>query len=695
MGQGYTEASLDYKSGEGLIITDRFWRNHFDADPNVLGKTFKMHTFDRVVRGVLPPDFRYLSSKAEIYDQLSHYRSKRLPDNRHAHDGQMIARLAPNRSIADAQAQLDALNAQQLSDDPIAQTIKDSDYHTTVASLHEDHVRTMKPVLLLVQGGVLCLLLVGAVNLAGLLLIRASGRTEEIAVRKALGASWWQVTSNTLVETIVLSLTGGALGMMLGAVGIRLTKVLGTELLPLGSQIAFDGRVAIASAIASVVLGICLALPIIWLNLRDKTGAHLQSETRGGTVSRHVQHLRHSFIVAQISIAVVLLCGAGLLAVCLKRTLEEPPGFESEQVLTAQLVLPFDSYPDTSSRLSFIRRLLDQLRPLPGVTHAAVSSGLPFTPDGSISKTIFPEGVDPRSGDSLRAHYYSAVTPDYERAMKIPLLQGRFIRDSDMAEPPRVAVIDETLARQHWPDGNAIGSRFSTTAYSEIDKKIFGPVGSSFVETSAFTVVGIVGNVKHTDLAETKHLGAIYVPLTHSIKLQVILRTAVNPASLAPTVQRLVRQLDPVLPMDNFRTMKSRIDDSLITRRSPAVLAVVFAAVALLLASTGIYGAVAYAVAQRRREIGVRLALGALRQQIGRQFLSIGLRLLVAGGVLGLIGAWAAGRVMQSILFEVPPVHSATLAITFIIMIVVTLLACLLPAMRASRIDPMEALRSE
>ena len=254
---------------------------------------------------------------------------------------------------------------------------------------------------------------------------------------------------------------------------------------------------------------------------------------------------------------------------------------------TTLLVLPFENYPRHASRVTFVNRLLDQLRSIPGVRQAAVSSGLPFTTDGLISKTIFPEGVDPTSGDSLRAHYFSAVTPNYWSAMNISLLQGRFIEDSDTADPARVAVIDEALARQHWPNGNAIGSRFSTTAYSEIDKKIFGAVGSSFEGSSAYTVVGIVGNVKQTDLAETQQLGAIYVPFTHSIKLQLILRAAVPPSALAPSVQRLVRQLDPHLPVDDFKTMQARLDDSLVTRRSPALLAAVFAGGALFVSLPG------------------------------------------------------------------------------------------------------------
>jgi ABC-type antimicrobial peptide transport system permease subunit len=280
--------------------------------------------------------------------------------------------------------------------------------------------------------------------------------------------------------------------------------------------------------------------------------------------------------------------------------------------------------------------------------------------------------------------------------MNIPLLQGRLIEESDVLPgAPRVAVVDQALAHQYWPDTNAIGRRFSTDAYSLYNRKLFGNLGSEFVAKSAYTIVGIVGNAKQTGLAETEELGAVYVPYTQSFQFQFVLRTSLPASVMQPTVEELVRQLDPNLPIDDFRSMQARIDESLVMRRSPAILAVAFAGVSLLLVSIGIYGALAYAVAQRKREIGVRMALGAMPEQIGRQFLSLGLRMLVGGTLLGCFGAWAAGRAMQSFLFQVPSFHMPSIVGTVCVIGVVTLLACLLPSLRAARIDPMEALRSE
>lgn len=695
MGQTFTDTELDYGADQVAIISDRFWRSYWDADPNVLGRTLMMDSKGPItVIGVLPSGFRYLSSNAQIYRPYSHYREKRRPNARHSNDGQMIARLVSGRSIVDAQSELDVFNAQQLSEDPIGATVKDSGYHTWIASLHEDHVRTVQPVLVLVQTGVLCLLLLGVFNLAGLLLIRASARTKEIAVRQALGAGRWHITCTILVETMMLALGGGALGIVFAVYGIRVAGLLGADALPLGQEVRFDGRVAILSILVSIAVGICIAIPIIWLNLRDTINVYLQSETRGGTISRGVQHLRHSFIVSQIAIALVLLCAAGLLGVSLKQTIEKSPGFESRQVLTAELSIASRNYETNASRMALVGRLLDRIRVLPGVSHAAISSGLPFTTDGSVTTTIFTEGSAPASRHSLRAHYISSVSPDYWRTMNIPLLQGRFLDDSDNADPPRVAVIDEALARQHWPEGNAIGRRFSANPFSLYDNRVFGALGSEFAEESAYTVIGIVGNVKQNDLAEIQQRGSVYLPYRHSLRFQVLLRTSVSATAMASTVQRVIREIDPELPIGDFKTMQARIDDSLVTRRSPAILAVVFSGVALLLAAIGTYSVLAYAVSQRRREIGVRMALGATPEQIGCQFLSLGLRLLAVGTLLGCFGAWAAGRAMQSILFEVSSFHVPTFIGMAGVLSLVTLIACLLPALRAARVDPMAALRS-
>jgi predicted permease len=702
-GATFTDAELNYGRDEVAIITDQFWRDSFGSDPNVVGRKFMMDSRVCRVIGVLPAGFRYLSSKAQIYRPLSHFpetrdlvsryspgshtRDGRTPVTRYTararmHDGQMVARLRAGRSMAEAQTQLCIVNDRRLALDPLSETLKTAAYQPRVESLRTAHVASVKPIVLMVQVGALFLLSLGGINLAGLLLIRASSRAKEIAVRQALGARHARLAGEILTETTMLSFVGGVGGVLLAVVGLRLAVSLGIEALPLGADITFDSRTGLMAVIASVTVGIGIGLPIVWLHLRDATNLSLRIETRGATTSHSVQRLRHCLIATEIAAACVLLYGAGLLGISLKRTLDKSPGFKPDRVMTGGLILPWQHYPIDGARVAFVLRLLDQLRAVPGISHAAVSSALPFTKGDSAPRGILPEGFVPAPG-GLRVHYVSEVTRDYARAMGIPLLKGRFIDDADCRnDATKVAVIDEALARIYWPNADVIGQRFCT------DPSVFKP-------ELAYTVIGIVGSVKQRELAETAKLGAVYLPYTDFSNFQIIAHMSASVVGMESTLQKIVHQLDPRLPMADFQPMQTHIDESLITRRSPAILAAVFAGVALLLAGIGVYGVLAYAVSQRRREVAVRMACGATPKLIGRQFLTLGAKLVVLGVAVGTFGAWTAGRAMQSLLVEVPPFHVFTSVATVFAMSLVTLLAALLPAWRAARIHPMEALRCE
>ena len=690
MGRAFTDEQLTYGTDEVAVLTDGFWRSQFGADPHVLGRTFLNDGLTITVIGVLPRDFRFLSSRAEFFRPSSHAPEDRQSDRRHSNNWNMIARLAPaspehgrrGATLADAQAQIDAFNAHQLADDPFPGIVKDSGYHTTVSPLHADYVRTVKPTLVLLQCGVLFLLLIGAVNLANLLLIRASGRAKEMAVRQALGAGRRHIAAEVIVETAVLALGGGLLGLVLGWLGVRLLRSLGAGQLPLGASIAFDAPLAAASLAGAIVVGLVLAVPIIWFSLHAKLAPILQAETRGGTSSRAAQRLRHGFIVAQIALAFVLLSGAGLRGLSLKRVLETPAGFNPDHILTGQLALPWKNYKDDASRRAFVERLLPAIRALPGVTHVAINTNLPFASNTNDS-VITVEGYTPRPSESIRAHYLAAVTSDYWPMMNIPLLRGRLLEDADNGRPLRVCVVDQALADHYWPGVDPIGRRLAQNV--TIDEK------------TATTVVGVVASVKQNELAEPPGHGAVYFPYSvfNSNFFSLRVRASLPPGALAPMVRKAILQLDPELPIDDLRPMQARIDDSLIARRSPAVLAGIFAAAALLLAAIGTYGVLAYAVSQRRREIGVRMALGALPQQILAQFLGLGARLLGVGIILGVVGTWAAGRAMQSVLFGVSGLPLGVLAATAGVMLGVVFFAMFLPSRRAARVNPIDALRSE
>jgi predicted permease len=677
-----SDDQLTYGADEVAVLTDGFWRSHFAADPNVIGRTFINDGITIKVIGVLPKGFHYLSSKAQFYRPSAHDPSDRKPANRHSNNWEMIARLAPGATVAQAQAQVDAFNFEQAKSDPYAQIIKGAGFHTVVAPLREDHVRAVKPTLVLLQFGGLLLLLIGGVNLANLLLIRASSRAKEVAVRQALGASGTRIARDVLAETLLLALCGGLLGVLLGAFGIRLFGTLGINQLPLGSFVTMDGRVAAVALAGSIAVGLLLAVPIIWFNGRMKLAQGLHSEGRSGTAGRAAQRLRHGFIVAQIALAFVLLAGSGLLGLSLKRVLESPVGFNPTGVLTGRIILPWKNYKDDTSRLAFVERLLPAIRSLPGVSQVAVDSDMPFSGPVNDSAVVV-EGYTPRPGDSLRAHYIQCATAGYWPLMGIPLVRGRLLEDGDNHRKPYACVVDRAFAERYWPGENPLGHRID--------------VGATFDKDKAMVVVGEVANAKQMELSEKTEHGTVYIPFDKFDPpgFFVLVRTSLPMAAVGPMLQKEVLHLDPQLPVDDLRLMQTRIDDSLIGRRSPAILAGIFAAMALLLAGVGTYGVLAYAVSQRSREIGVRMALGALPQQVLAQFLGVGAVLLGIGIALGAVGAWATGRAMQGMLFEVGAFPVGVLAATTAVMATVVFFSVYLPSSRAARINPVDALRDE
>jgi putative ABC transport system permease protein len=679
MGRPFAEADMADDSGV-VILADGFWRQRLNSDPNVLGRDLRVNGIPRKVVGVLPPGFRFLSTEAALY--LPYKTGSPQPAARHSGGGgtHMIARLKPGVTIAEAQAQIDAHNTAVEKDGPEAKMMAEAGFRSPVVSLHAHHVRSIRPTLLLMQGGVFFLLLIGAVNLINLLLIRASSRAKEMAIRQSMGASRQHVVRQVLTETVLLTAAGGLLGVVAGAWGTQLLQVLGANRLPLGAHIVFDGWLAAIGLIGAVVLGVVIAVPIAWFNLGSHLANALQSESRSGTINRATQRLRHGFIVAQIALAFVLLAGAALLGLSLKKVMAVSPGFRADHVLAGECTLTWQLAQDP---VGIVDRLLESIRQQPGIAAGGTITNIPLSGD-SGKTAITPKGYVPPPGQSVHGHYSYGVDGDYFTALGIPLREGRFLSSADSHRPERVCVVDEDLARRYWPNGGALG------------QQVFR--GNESDEAKLFTIVGVVGAVKQAELTESQGQGAVYLPYAHRTgdsSVFVVARTSQRPEAFAETLRKLVRAAHPDLAIDNIRSMDTRVAESLIARRSPALLAGIFAGVALLLAAIGTYGVLSYAVAQRTREIGIRMALGAQRKQIGAQFLSLGLRLLVAGTILGLIGAWWAGRAMQSVLFDVPVLPLATLAGAALVMGAVSLVACLIPTRRASRVDPVEALRTE
>jgi predicted permease len=684
IGRTFTDEETTSDTDHVAILSDAYWRQRYNADPNVIGQKVRVNSVPRTVIGVLPPSFRFLSSDARLYLPLASRPEDRLPSRRHSGGNviQMIARLKPDASLAQAQSEIDAQNAALEVDDPQAKMIADAGFRSLVVPLHADHVGAIRPTLLLLQAGAIVLLFIGAVNLVNLLLVRAGSRVKELAVRQALGASRGYVLSEVVVETTLLTLVGGLLGLAVGAAGIHLLRVLGTDRLPLGGRIAFDARLALVCLAAAILMGIVFAVPIAWFNLGRNLGNALQSESRGGTSGRAAQILRHSFVVSQIGLAFVLLAGSGLLALSLERAMAVSPGFQPDHILTGQILLPWATYPD-AARLTFVETLMDKIGHTPGVLSTGVVNNVPFSGhNGKSSATV--KGYTAAPGESARGNYEYGVAGDYFRAMGFSLLAGRFLTADDSRRSQRVCVVDEDFARHYWPNARAIGQQLWEG--SEAGK-----------DAEAFTVVGVVAEVKQAGLTEDEAQGAIYYPYAFRIgdSVFVAVRTSLPPESLGSTLRNAVRQVDPDIPVSDLRSMETRIADSLVARRSPALLAALFSGVALLLTAIGTYGVLSFAVAQRRREIGVRMALGAQPAQIRSQFFSLSLRLLAGGTLLGVIGAWLTGQAMQAVLFHVPALSLSILAGTSCVMAFVALVACLLPSQRAARISPLEILNEQ
>jgi predicted permease len=683
MGRSFSEEEAAVAENNGaVILTDAYWRQRLDADPNILGRDILINGIARKVVGVMPPDFRFLSSEARLFLPTRTRPEDRAPSQRHSGGGgtHMIARLKPGATIAEAQSQIDAHNAAVEQDNPEAKAMAEAGFRSLVVSLHADHVRSIRPTLLLMQAGVFFLLLIGAVNLINLFLIRASDRAKEMAIRQSMGASRGHVVRQVVTETVLLTAAGGLLGVVVGAWGTQLLQILGAARLPLGAHVAFDSWLALIGLGGAVILGIVIAMPIAWFNLRSHLANALQSESRTGTINRATQRLRHGFIIAQIALAFVLLAGAALLGLSLKNVMAVSPGFCADHVLTGECTT---SWQLEREGVGIVDRLLESIRQQPGIAAAGVITNIPLSGDNGKT-AISPKGYVPPPGQSLHGHYSYGVSGDYFSALGIPLREGRFLTSEDSHRLGRVCVVDKDFARRYWPNGGALGQAIAH--------------GNERDDAKLFTVVGVVGTVKQAELTEAQGQGAVYLPYAHYTygdSIFVVTRTSQHPEAFAETLRKLVRAAHPELAFDNIRSMDTRIADSLIARRSPALLAGIFAAVALLLAAIGTYGVLSYAVAQRRREIGIRMALGAQRKQIGTQFLSLGLRLLAAGTILGLIGAWLAGRAMQSVLFDVPTLPVAALLGTALLMSAVSLIACLIPARRATKVDPMIALRAE
>jgi predicted permease len=676
------------------VISDGLWRRAYGADPNVIGRTIRIDNDPLTIIGVLPPGFRHpgptISGDAEVFGAGGFSGDPFPPPMRGTRilvNG--IGRLKPGLTLEQAQARLTAM-AHELRHDFPADYPPQAQWTIEIQSLQETLVGKVRPMLLVLLGAVILIFFIVSLNIANLLLARASGRQQEMAVRLALGASRGRIVRQMLTESMLLSLIGGAAGIAtaVGTLGFILRFVPSN--VPRLNEVRIDWVVLAFALLISILTGLAFGLAPALHSAKGALSSAFREGGRGSGYSTKTGRLRDVLIVSELAFAVILMVGAGLLLRTLRDLLQENPGFNPTQVVAANMQLPnpndpkTDPYLDIPGRATFDRELLRRMKAIPGVELAAITSALPTTntnPNavgGLANEGLVIEDRPVESLQDLRAERIR-ISPDYFKVLQSALLRGRSFTEDDEDGKPLVALIDESTAHKFWPIGDPLGRR---VRFARDPTKPWT------------TVVGIVQDIK-SDGLDIDGVPHIYVSTYQdsSKRLSVVLRTSLPAAVLEPQIRHEIQSIDPGLPVFNVSSMNDVLDRSLASRRFSADLVGGFAGLAVLLASIGIYGLLAYVVGQRSREIGIRMALGAQRDDILRMFLRKGVALAGVGIVAGLVFSASTASMMASLLYGVRPHDPAVFLIVPLLLFAVAVLASYLPARRATKVDPMIALR--
>ena len=687
-GRLFTEEDGETGKNRKAILTYASWQQLFGGQDSAIGRDVRLGGEPYVVVGVLPQGFSFLEPEVKLWLPVAFSAEEKSDDSRHSNNWSYVGRLKPGATIEQARQQIDALNARNLDRFPkLKQILIDAGFHTVVVPLQDYLVRDIRSTLYLLWGGVVFVLLVGGVNVTNLMLVRSSARARELATRHALGAGLARIARQLLTETMVLALGGAVLGLALGYAGVRALGALSLDATPQGTQVAIDGAVIAFIVALAVALALLIgSIPILGLRRMNLSQA-FREEGRSGTASRGARMARRALVTAQVAFAFMLLIGAGLLLTSFQHVLAVRPGFDASRVLTGIVSPPASRYRDDAALRGFWNPLLERVRALPGVEAAGIASSIPLGGNYNDS-VILAEGYAMAPGESLISPYNVSVSPGYFEAMSIPLKRGRFFTSSDDERAPNVVIIDERLANRFWKNQDPVGRRMWKPDSAEELSVGPGP------KTRYYLIVGVVGNVRTTGLTEKEPVGAYYFPFSQDVGrgMTLVTRTAGEPSAITGSIRQQIRAIDPELPFFSVKPMLQRLDESLVARKTPMLLATLFGGIALFLAAIGIYGVLAYQVAQRRKEIGIRLALGSDGRRIFGLIVSEGLWLLALGVGAGLAGAFAIRTAMATQLFGVQPMDPLVLAAVAVVLGVVAFGACAVPARRAARIDPLIAL---
>ena len=666
-----------------VVLSYGLWQRRFGADPRLVGDKLILNGDSYTVVGVLPPQFFFPIKEAELAIPLAPDADPWRDVRSSVNFLRALARLKPGVTRAQAEADLTAVARRLRQQYPVANAQK---LGVTLSPLHEEVVANFRLALWVLLGAVGVLLLMTCVNLANLALARAAARHREMAIRTALGATRWRLVRQLVTESLLLAGLGGVAGLLLARNGIDLLLALSPASLPRAAEVSVDFRVLGFTLALALLAGLIFGLAPAWQATRVSLNAELKESGRGAGGERQ-SRARSLLVVSEIALSLVLLVGAGLLVKSFLRLQAINPGFEAENVLVIRLSLPKAQYPDRAAATAFYDKLRPRLENLPGVESVGVVSALPLSGVmASIPFTI--EGRASAPDEALRADY-RLVSAGYFRVLKIPLLAGREFNERDTAQTTSVALVSQSLARRYWPNASPLG------AHLRIDDNDQGP---RLVE-----IVGVVGDVKHLSL-DGEPAPHIYLPIHQTHEDAVVwltnnqywlLRTAVGPLTLSAAARREIQAVDREVPTSSLRTMEQYLAASVAPRRFNVWLLTVFAGAALVLAGTGLYGVVSSGVAQRRREIGIRMALGAQGGDVLKLVIGQGMTMTLGGIALGLGAALGLTRLLKSLLFSVSATDPLTFLVTAWLLMVVALLASWIPARRAMRVDPIVALREE
>jgi predicted permease len=667
VGRGFLPDEDQPGNANVVVLTHGLWQQQFGGSTNLLGRAIRLGSESYSVIGILPPQ-PPLPSECEALVPFV-VGSEAWHRSRGDHRLRVIGRLKPGSTLEQARAEMAAIT-QRLK--PLYPSWK-KDWGVTVTPMHEQLTGEIRPQLWVLFGAVGFVLLIACANVAGLLLARMAARRGEMAIRAAIGAGRWRVIRQLLTESVLVSLLGGALGVLLAVWGGQLFTQLGAASLPRTQAIGINPSAlaftVLLSLITGVAFGLAPALHLAGPNLSEalrRAGRSVGSDTGGG--------LRGGLIVMEIALALMLLVGAGLLLQTLVRLQAVPAGFNPHGALAMDISLDEDRHPAGDQRAAFLRRIAERLESLPGVEAAGAATTLPMA--GMTDSSVRAEGR-PDQDQFYHSTDYDFVSGHFYRAMGMSLLRGRlFTERDDSTNAPRAAILNEALVSKVFPNDDPLGRRVQ-------------------FHGQWWEVVGILGNVRHRGLDRDAR-EHIYLPQAFSVfPCSLVVRTKVPPLTLAETLRGEILKLDPDQPVSNVRTLEQIVANAAGQRRLMLVVIGLFAAVAVLLAAIGLYGVMAYSVSRRTREIGVRMALGAQRVEVLRQIIRQGLKLALLGVTVGLLGAFAFTRVLAHLLFGVTPQDPFTFAGVAVVLVAVALLACWLPARRAARVDPMVALRCE